>query len=109
VNISVNGERPGSIGYGAADIAGPASALTPSGSGLSPANGGVASEDRLSVSPATLRVTTTLSALSASQTSRVSRLQSLYASGRYDAGASKTAQAIVSGALTNSALNNNEL
>lgn len=100
MNISVNGDRPG-VGDSAALTSAHASAGSALSSAGSYAGGGISGEDRLSVTPATLRITTTLSTLSASQMSRVSRLQSLYASGRYDAGASKTAQSIVSGALAN--------
>jgi len=97
VNISVNGELP-SVSYSGADNA----AMPLPGSALTPTGGGLSGEDRLSVTPTTLKIHTTLSAISTSQMSRVSRLQSLYASGRYDASASKTAQSIVSGALASS-------
>jgi hypothetical protein len=97
VNISVNGEHPG-VSYSGVDSV----AVTLPGSALTPAVGSLSGEDRLSVTPATLQMHTTFSAISASRASRVSRLQSLYASGRYDASASKAAQSIVSAALTNS-------
>ena len=99
MNISVNGDRPGAV-YSGADTA----AVASSGSESTRAGGGPGGEDRLSVSAGTLRIQATLSTLSASQVSRVSRLQSLYASGRYDASSTRTAQSMVSGALTNPAL-----
>jgi hypothetical protein len=101
VNISVNGNSPG-VGYSGVENSASTPAVTATGSASGLFAPGVNAEDRLSVSQATLRITTTLSTLSASQMARVSRLQSLYASGRYDPSPSKTAQSIVSGALTNS-------
>ena len=96
MNISLTGERPSA----ASSLADTPSA-TSAGSALSQTTGGFTGEDRISVTPSTLRIHSALSTLSASQASRVSRLQSLYASGRYDASASKIGQSIVSGALAN--------
>ena len=96
MNISVTSDRPGAVYSG-----GDSSAVTSSGSALTSATSGNSGEDRLAVTDATLKIHSTLSALSSSQSSRVSRLQSLYTSGRYDASPLKTAQAMVSGALVN--------
>ncbi len=99
MNISLTGDR-GGVSSSILDT----TTATPSGNFLTPAAGGSAGEDRLSVTPATVRIHDTLSSISNSRAAGISRLQSLYASGRYDASASRTAQAMVAGALTN---NNN--
>jgi hypothetical protein len=97
VNISVTSDRLGAVYSG-----GESSVVSSTGSALSSRSGNFAGEDRLAVTDATLKIHSTLSALSTSQSSRVSRLQSLYASGRYDANPSRTAQAVLSGAMENS-------
>ena len=99
MNISVTGDR-GGVSSSILDT----TTAAPSGNSLAAANGGFSGEDRLSVTPGTVRIHDTLSSISNSRAAGISRLQSLYASGRYDASASRTAQALVAGALTN---NNN--
>lgn len=96
MNISITNDRLGAVYSG-----GDSSGVTPSGTALTSTTGSNSGEDRLAVTDATLRIHSTLSALSATQASRTSRLQSLYASGRYDASPARTAQAIVSGAMVN--------
>jgi hypothetical protein len=96
VNISVTGDRLGGVYSG-----GDSSPVSSPGSALSSTTGGNSGEDRLSVTESTLKIHDALSAISASQSSRISRLQYLYASGRYDASPAKTAEAIISGAMAN--------
>ena len=90
MDIVVTGDRSISgysgINTGAATPAAPAPSLGGDSSG----------EDHISVTPATSRIQTTLSALSSSQATRVSKLRDLY--GAYDANSTKIAQALVSGA-----------
>lgn len=97
MNISLTGDR-GGVSSSILDT----TTTAPAGNSLTSATGGFSGEDRLSVTPATLKIHDTLSSISNSRAAGISRLQSLYASGRYDASASGTAQALVAGALTNS-------
>jgi hypothetical protein len=96
VNISVTGDRLGAV-YSGSDT----SSVTSAGSAFSSTAAGNSGEDRLTVTDSTIKIQSTLSGLSASQASRISKLQSLYSSGRYDVSPARTASAMVSAAMVN--------
>ena len=96
MNITVPGDRSASVSYTGIDTV----SVAPPGSASTQAANGVSGDDRISVSSSTAKIQTDLSSISASQSSRVSKLAALYAGGRYDVSSSRIAQAVVSGAIS---------
>lgn len=101
MNITIPGDHSG-VSYTGIDtvsVAPSGPAVAPPAGGISTPAGGISTDDRISVSTSTAKIQDDLSGISASQSSRISKLAALYAGGRYEISSSKIAQSIVSGAI----------